>query len=430
MITLFQRNKQKFEAIMIGRDTSTIVKTNDSEINQRLRYMGFKEEYLTILHNISDDVSPLVGDILEKVLDQLYEQEDLKVIAQNHSSRERLKAVFVQYFASLFSGSMDEKYIKMRQRIGQTHNGVSLPITWFLATYATLSELLLPKIVELLQDQPEQLAKTMVAYVQITNLDAQLVVDMYLKTRIEELQTLNQENETLYEEIASISHQIASSVQQTEAAIGETSHKADQIRIETEMTQKSSKNLIGLTSLNEDKMENMVDTLHELISSVDISIKGIENLNHSYDNISQLTQAIQGIADQTNLLSLNASIEAARAGEHGKGFAVVANEVRKLADESKQLSDTINNTIVESNGTLKQVIQDMAKMNASTDTTKQSVGEVRNGLLTIKMEIQNYVDRFEQNKKDLDTIVESIQEVNASSTGLLALSENLLNKTN
>lgn len=74
-------------------------------------------------------------------------------------------------------------------------------------------------------------------------------------------------------------------------------------------------------------------------------VENIKNLVMQSKNISEFTELINGIADQTGLLSLNASIEAARAGDAGKGFAVVAEEIRKLAEQSSEAADHINGTV-------------------------------------------------------------------------------------
>lgn len=102
--------------------------------------------------------------------------------------------------------------------------------------------------------------------------------------------------------------------------------------------------------LSQDSL-NVVKTLNEKAIqnsyASDQVIKNINNLNKDMEQIVKITKTISTIADQTNLLSLNASIEAAKAGEAGRGFSVVANEVKKLADQSKESSKEIKFIIDE-----------------------------------------------------------------------------------
>ena len=96
---------------------------------------------------------------------------------------------------------------------------------------------------------------------------------------------------------------------------------------------------------SEDRIDRAQTTIKELAQHIDRAYSVIKNLDEESNNIGSVLTVIRGIAEQTNLLALNAAIEAARAGEQGRGFAVVADEVRTLASRTQQSTEEIQQMI-------------------------------------------------------------------------------------
>ncbi|WP_028023069.1 methyl-accepting chemotaxis protein [Enterovibrio calviensis] len=117
-----------------------------------------------------------------------------------------------------------------------------------------------------------------------------------------------------------------------------------------------------------------VNAVSALRSRIEQSQEMITSLNHDVDSIASIVDVIRGIAEQTNLLALNAAIEAARAGEQGRGFAVVADEVRNLANKTQQSTEEIRNMIERLETGTKNAV---CAMNESSEASNDTVSHIQ-----------------------------------------------------
>lgn len=151
-------------------------------------------------------------------------------------------------------------------------------------------------------------------------------------------------------------------------------------------------------------VEKAVDSTSELVS----------NMDENFQSIKEMVVVITSIADQTNLLALNAAIEAARAGEAGKGFAVVADEVRKLAEMSRQSADEISTHLQKFAQITERVLIDMNTTTIDVKDGTKAVGEIGQQLHQILKLVHEVNNRIQDDSAVVEQMSAGAEEILAS----------------
>jgi len=197
-----------------------------------------------------------------------------------------------------------------------------------------------------------------------------------------------------------------------------------------ERSVESAKSLSEASSKIEEVTETGTEVVEELAGINERSFvefnaifDAIDEIKKSGAKISEASDLILNIADQTNLLSLNASIEAARAGEAGKGFAVVADEIRNLSDESKENVDTINEILSELTAATNNASTKADVVKEFVEKQNNAVGQTKESFEAIVSTVSGVEEAIEELEKINSELDVKSREIDESVTNLSSLSE-------
>ncbi len=258
---------------------------------------------------------------------------------------------------------------------------------------------------------------------------------------MEEIKGISTSNKTSMDKLVQIAQETQKSMKDSSTTLNSVKNKATDIasmmNISIEQSQGLRKRLIetqGLVKESKDAIGDLFSQITESAHTEEELSSKVEQLSRNADDVKSILDIINDIADQTNLLALNAAIEAARAGEHGRGFAVVADEVRNLAGRTQKSLAEINSTIMvivqEINDVSSQMNLNSQKMERLSDMSKsvqETYEKMSSNLSSVVQDSNQSMDDYAKSGHQIEAMVSDFADVEKVASKTLTDSSDILN---
>lgn len=334
---------------------------------ESLSFLGIKEETLVAVREAASVLEKYKDELVTIFYDNVVAVNNFHDLIDEHSTVNRLKITMEQYVTQFLQADVNNDYIKSRIKIGTVHSKINLPAEKFIIAHHLLTQLMTTILTEKISNT-KKLIRSVLAIQKLAAFDQQLIVGVYSEETLKrylfdmsEIVDSVTELETTRELIVGMDVLISESRSVTSAA-EEVSTSLVQMAGNAVGVSESTDKAVYAAEASQKVINEALEEI-EQVGRVFVQVEAqTTQLNAEIVQTHEVVNVIRAITDQTNLLALNASIEAARAGENGKGFAVVAEEVRRLAEHTKEQTAQITGNM----NSLQQVSQRVNEQMAST----------------------------------------------------------------
>lgn len=429
MISLFNMSREKSNTSFFKVDEYIqqvhLNLASYPEPSKQLQLLNLTKKDLAILKQLQPYAQDLIPVMVDQFYDAISQSSILMDIIHRSTRIEKLKITLHKHLSDIFNSHIDSAYLEERKAIAHAHVRIGLRSKWYLASFQSLITTFSDFIQELNLSNRESIM-AINAFSKVINLEQQLVIEAY-----------EREEERIRTEAVEVKLNLINTVQSTAQELNDISIKTtsslEVIAQQTNEIASATHQGLDFVAETEDKsnlgkkhLATQTNLMSGILERVDILEASMDELRVSSQKISDIVGLVTGIADQTNLLALNASIEAARAGEHGKGFAVVAEEVRKLAEETKNAVQNVSVLIKETENNIVSMASSVNSVDSQVKISVNTQHELTDSFNAIAEAVSGIRSQYMNTSGDIHKISNLITELSHGANLVSSSSDRLI----
>lgn len=374
------------------------------ELKKQMELIGFTAQDMAVIKSFQPYIKVGIDEIASVFYEKVLEVPSLRLIIEERTKVDRLKQLLRDYIIGMFDGEINEEAIQKKMKLAQMHFKIGLEPKWYMGAFQQIQEVIVRLLAKEIKSA-EQREKAMLIVSRLINFEMQIVLEEYekenLKLRETQYEIVKLE---LKSQISSISEDLAALTDETSTSIGHVDVNASGIRENIHSNVESVRQIQSDATAGNEMVRQLESQMRFITGEAEHMGEIISQLKLSSNQIISIIEMVKKIAEQTNLLALNASIEAARAGESGKGFAVVAQEVRKLAEQSKQSVEQITGLVQISTGLTDQAVNTITEV-------RESVALGLDGSIKTQFKFKEILHSIEKNDLHISRVEGDVTEL-------------------